>query len=98
MLESQHQALQSLCDFDRPLPGFGYSVAGILSADEQDDWSYAGIEVAIDDKISLFPSFGRLIVVVIEYLVKPELFLLVDNGIFCIFSMFLLVDIFLPGL
>jgi hypothetical protein len=87
-----------LCDFDGPLPGFGYSVAGILSAYEQDDWSYAGIEVGIDDEVSLSPSFGSLIVVVIEYLVKPELFLFVDYGIFCILVMILLVDIFLPGL
>ena len=67
---------------DWPLSGLRHSIAIVLSADVEDNWSYVGIEVAIDYVISLFPGSFRLVVEVIEKLIEPVLFLGVYQFLF----------------
>ena len=75
MLKDNDETHPSLCHNDRPLPGIGDAVAGILPADVQNDGPNIRFEVVIDNIVSLFPVGCCFVVVVVEDLVEPVLFL-----------------------
>jgi hypothetical protein len=85
--------LEFLCDDGWPLSGLWYAVAGILSADEENDWSDVGVEVVLDGVVSLFPGFDCFVVEVVEGLVEPELILGVDERVLGFADCFL-IDLF----
>lgn len=77
--------MPSLSHDDGPLPGLGYSPAGILSADVEQNRTHIGLEVFTDDKVPLLPVGGDLIIEMIQDLIKPVLLLIIDKLLLSIF-------------
>lgn len=75
-----------MCESDNPLPGFGDTWTDVLTADEQEDGAGVGYKVVANNKISLLPVGGVLVVGVIKDLFEVGLFLIEELVDFRLFA------------